>query len=140
MQNYTFFRLFIDCPQTKIVTWVHDTNIHHWGVYFKKLTTHHNAHTCVSTPGNVLWVHVIEVGPTKLISTQNVGLKNDNYNENIFWSILKSQICDISYNFGLWTVNKKSDKSVTLHSDFLEMSYEFNIKMKFLAPLLLGDF
>ena len=35
---------------------------------------------------------------------------------------------------------KKSDKSVTLHRDFLEMSYEFNIKMKCLAPLLLGDF
>ena len=26
-------------------------------------------------PGNVLWVHFIEVRPTKLISTQNFGLK-----------------------------------------------------------------
>ena len=43
-------------------------------------------------------------------------------------------------NFGLWTVNKKSEECVTLHSDFLEMSYELKIKIKFLAPLLLGDF
>ena len=43
-------------------------------------------------------------------------------------------------NFGLWTVNKKSEECVTLHSDFSEMSYELSIKIKFLAPLLLGDF
>ena len=43
-------------------------------------------------------------------------------------------------NFGLWIVNKKSEECVTLHSDFLEMSYELNIKIKFLATLLLGDF
>ena len=43
-------------------------------------------------------------------------------------------------NFGLWTVNKKSEERVTLHNDFLEMSYELNMKIKFLAPLLLGDF
>ena len=42
-------------------------------------------------------------------------------------------------NFGLWTVNKKLDECVTLHSKFLEMSYELNIKMKCLAPLHLGD-
>ena len=41
--------------------------------------------------------------------------------------------------FGLWTVNKKSEEFVTLHSDFLEMSYKLNIKMKCLAPLHLGD-
>ena len=47
---------------------------------FKKLTTHHNAHTCVSTPGKV---HFIEMGSTKLIYTQNVGLKiQSNYNVN----------------------------------------------------------
>ena len=43
-------------------------------------------------------------------------------------------------NFGLWIVNKKSEECVTLHSDFLEMSYELNIKMTFLDPLLLGNF
>ena len=53
--------------------------------------------------------------------------------------ILKSQICDLSYNFGLWRVNKKSEEFVTLHSDFLEMPYELNIKIKCVAPLLLGD-
>ena len=37
---------------------------------------------------------------------------------------LKITDYDLSYNLGLWTVNKKSDKSVTLQSDFLEMSYE----------------
>ena len=44
-------------------------------------------------------------------------------------------------NFGLWIVNTKSAECVTLHSDFLEMSSELNIKMKCvaLAPLLLGD-
>ena len=42
-------------------------------------------------------------------------------------------------NFGLWTVNKKLEEYVTLHSDFLQMSYELNIKMKCVAPLLLGD-
>ena len=42
-------------------------------------------------------------------------------------------------NFGLWTVNKKLEECVTLHSNFLEMSYELNIKMKCLAPLHLGD-
>ena len=52
---------------------------------------------------------------------------------------LKSQIYDLSYHFGLWSVNKKSEESVTLHSDFLEMSYELNIKMKCMTPLLLGD-
>ena len=41
-------------------------------------------------------------------------------------------------NFGLWTVNKK--KSEALHSDFLEISYELNIKMTFLLSLLLGNF
>ena len=43
-------------------------------------------------------------------------------------------------NFGLWTVNNKLEEFVTLHSDFLEMSYELNIKIKCLAPLLLGHF
>ena len=42
-------------------------------------------------------------------------------------------------NFGMWTVNKMSEECVTLHSDLLEMSYELNIKMKSVAPLLLGD-
>ena len=42
-------------------------------------------------------------------------------------------------NFGMWTVNKKSEECVTLHNDFLEMSYELNIKMKCVAPLLQGD-
>ena len=56
-----------------------------------------------------------------------------------FGQILKSQIYDLSYHFDLWTVNKKSEEFVTLHSDFLEMSYEFNIKMNCLTPLLLGD-
>ena len=42
-------------------------------------------------------------------------------------------------NVGLWTVNKKSEECVTLYSDFLEMSYELNIKMKYVAPLLLGN-
>ena len=42
-------------------------------------------------------------------------------------------------HFGLWTVNKKLDECVTLYIDFLEMSYELNIKMKCLAPLHLGD-
>ena len=48
-----------------------------------------------------------------------------------FYQILKSQIYDphdhdLSYHFGLWTVNKESEEFVTLHSDFLEMSYELN--------------
>ena len=42
-------------------------------------------------------------------------------------------------NFGLWTVIKKLEECVTLHSNFLEMSYELNIKMKCMAPLHLGD-
>ena len=56
-----------------------------------------------------------------------------------FDQILKSQIYDLSYHFGLWSVNKKSEEFVTLHSDFLEMPYELNIKLKCVAPLLLGD-
>ena len=41
----------------------------------------------------------------------------------------------------MWAVNKKSEKCVTLHSNFLEMSYELNIKKTLImAPLLLGDF
>ena len=39
--------------------------------------------------------------------------------------------------FFLLTVHRP--KFVTLHSDFLEMSYELNIKMKCLTPLLLCD-
>ena len=39
----------------------------------------------------------------------------------------------------MWTVNKKLDECVTLYSDFLEMSYELNIKIKCLALLHLGD-
>ena len=81
MHSYTFLRLFIDRPQTKIVTWVYDTEIH-------------NAPKCLST--------------------------SEMY-------------------FGMWTVNNKSEKRVILHRNFLEMSYELNIKMKFLALLLLGD-
>ena len=42
-------------------------------------------------------------------------------------------------NSGLWTVNTKSEEFVTLHSDFLEISYELDIKMRCVAPLLLGD-
>ena len=42
-------------------------------------------------------------------------------------------------NFDLWTVNKKSEECVTSHSDFLEMFYGLNIKVKCMAPLLLGD-
>ena len=43
-------------------------------------------------------------------------------------------------NFGPWTVNKKSEEYVTLQNDLLKMSYELNMRMTFLAPLLLGDF
>ena len=56
-----------------------------------------------------------------------------------FDQILKSQIYDLSYNFGLRSVNKTLEEFVTLHSDFLEMPYELNINMKCVAPLLLGD-
>ena len=56
-----------------------------------------------------------------------------------FDQILKFQIYDLSYHFGLWTVNNKSEECVTLHNNFLEMSYELNIKIKCLASLLLGD-
>ena len=35
---------------------------------------------------------------------------------------------------------KKTEECVTLQNDFLEMSYELNIRITFLAPLLLGDF
>ena len=42
-------------------------------------------------------------------------------------------------DFGMLTDNKKSEECVTLHSDFSEMSYELNIKMKCVTPLLLGD-
>ena len=56
-----------------------------------------------------------------------------------FDQILKSQVVRPIVEFGLWTVNRKSEKCVTLHSDFLEMSYELHIKMKFLVSLLLGD-
>ena len=83
MQSYTFLRLFIDCPQTKIVTLL-----------------------------------------TKMVN---------------FDQILKSYIYDLLYYFGLWSVIKKSEECVTLHSDFLEMSYELYIKMKCVAPLRLGD-
>ena len=43
-------------------------------------------------------------------------------------------------NFGIWTVNKKSEECVTLQNNFLEISFELNLRMTFLAPLLLGDF
>ena len=33
----------------------------------------------------------------------------------------------------MWSVNKKSEEFVNLHSDSLEMPYELNIKMKFVA-------
>ena len=69
---------------------------------------------------NIAAKHVIQCRVTKTVN---------------FDQILKSQVYDLSYNFGLWTVNTKSEKCVTLHSDFLEMSYESHIKMKFLAPL-----
>ena len=39
----------------------------------------------------------------------------------------------------MWTVNKKSEECVTLHSDVLEMFYELNINMKCVALLLLGN-
>ena len=39
----------------------------------------------------------------------------------------------------LWSINKKTEEFVTLHSDFLEMPYELNIKIKCAVPLLLGD-
>ena len=72
MQSYIFLRLFIDCPHTKIVTWVYDTEIHNERSYFKKLTSYNNAPKCLNTPGNVLSVHFIEVRPTQLISTQTI--------------------------------------------------------------------
>ena len=75
--------------------------------------------------------------PTKLVSTQNVGLrKHINYNENTFHkqnitfnitakrnlpSNADKKKYRLSYNFGLWAVNSKFDKSVTLHSDMLKM-------------------
>ena len=39
----------------------------------------------------------------------------------------------------MWTDDKKSEECVTLHSDFLEISYELNIKIKCVTPLFLGD-
>ena len=43
-------------------------------------------------------------------------------------------------NFGMWTVNKKSEQCVTLHIDFLVMSDDYlSIRTKCVAPLLLGD-
>ena len=56
-----------------------------------------------------------------------------------FDQILKSQVVRPIVEFGLWTVNRKSEKCATLHSDFLAMSYELHIKMQFLVSLLLGD-
>ena len=40
MQSYTFIQLFIDCPQTKIVTWVYDTEI-----IIKKTVSRNKLHT-----------------------------------------------------------------------------------------------
>ena len=57
----------------------------------------------------------------------NFSFNADLNNCDNFDKILKSQIYDLSYNFGLWAINKMSDKSVTLHGDFLKMSYELNI-------------
>ena len=70
------------------------------------MTSHHNAYKCLSTLGNVLWVYFIEVGPTKLISTQIVGLKKHiNYNENIFYkqnlTMNITAKCNLSFNADL---------------------------------------
>ena len=54
-------------------------------------------------------------------------------------SIVDFSIMHQCNNFGMWTVNKKSEECVTFHSDFLEMSYKLNIKIKCVVPLLLGD-
>ena len=59
-----------------------------------------------------------------ITAKRNLSFNADKKKMDNFDKILKLQIYDPSYNFGLWTVNKKSDKSVTLHSEFLEMSYE----------------
>ena len=61
--------------------------------------------------------------------------------KSISWNIL--HIVDFSNmhpcnDFGMWTVNKESEGCIILHSDFLKMSYEFNIKMQCVAPLLQG--
>ena len=61
----TFYWLF-----TKIVTWVHDTEIHN-GKHISRNGLHTIIHlNILSTPGNVLCVIFIEVRPTKLISTK----------------------------------------------------------------------
>ena len=78
MQSYTFLRLLIDCPQTKIVTSVYDAEIHNEkSIFNNKKDLHHTCNTpkYLSTPGNVLWVHFIEVRPIKLISTHNFDLE-----------------------------------------------------------------
>ena len=50
MQSYTFLQLFIDCPQTKIVTWVHDTEIHIWKSISRNGPSYHTTPKCLNTP------------------------------------------------------------------------------------------
>ena len=61
-------------------------------------------------------------------------------NGTILINLKITDLYNLLYNFELLTVNTKSEECVTLQSDFLEMSYELNIKIKFLASLVLGDF
>ena len=69
---YTFLRLFIDCPHTKIVTWVHDTEIHN-GKYISRNGLHTIIHPNIWAPPEMYFGYIfIEVRPTKLISTQFV--------------------------------------------------------------------
>ena len=52
---------------------------------------------------------------------------------------LKSSESDDLCNGGLWTVSLKSEKCVTLHSDFVKMPQGSHNKITFLTLFVLGD-
>ena len=97
MQSYTFFRLVIDCPQTKIVKSVHDTR--NW--------LHTIMHINVWAPPEMYFESILSMWDQQNWPNVICHSMRIRFFLKQFWWILKLQIYNLSYHFGLWSVNKK---------------------------------
>ena len=61
---------------------------------------------------------------TKFLKKYIIDNENTFHKQNLTMNTTAKRNLSFNADIGLWTVNNKLDKIVTLHSDFLEMSYE----------------
>ena len=98
---------------------VHDTEIHTETSISRNCLHTINVPKCLSTTGNVLWVHFVKVRPTILISTQNLGPET-------ILIIKKTQFISI--------LNITTKHNLSFNADSQTLSILLNLKIADLRP------